>query len=284
MNVRRTLPHKNRTTIGPWCFIDHYGPELTTRTTGMQVDPHPHTGLQTVSWLFSGEIEHHDSAGNHELITPGTLAVMTAGEGIQHSEISTPEPSRLHGVQLWVVLPESARKQKPHLVVDRPVVVPHGEGSLSVFIGTLKGAPDPGVPTYWPMVGAQITLPPGGEMTLELDPTHEYGILIDQGGLSIDGTAVGLDQLAYLGPGRTSTTVVASGDARAIVLGGAPFEEPFVMWWNFIQRSHDEIVAARNDWQAGRQGGSSRFGYLGHRPALPAPELPSVVLKPRLRR
>src|SRR5215216_4592908 len=109
MNVRRTLPQRQRSLIGGWCFVDHYGPEQTA----MIVPPHPHTGLQTVSWLFEGEIEHRDSAGSHELVRPGAVNLMTAGRGISHSEVSTPGTTRLHGVQLWVALPDASRHVGP---------------------------------------------------------------------------------------------------------------------------------------------------------------------------
>ncbi|HYU85503.1 MAG TPA: pirin family protein, partial [Kribbellaceae bacterium] len=113
MRVRRTLPQRQRSLIGAWCFLDHYGPDSVEERGGMSVAPHPHTGLQTVSWLFSGEIEHRDSAGNHAMVRPGELNLMTAGRGISHSEVSTPETTILHGAQLWVALPDSSRFGDP---------------------------------------------------------------------------------------------------------------------------------------------------------------------------
>jgi len=113
MRVRRTLPQRHRSLIGAWCFVDHYGPDEVDQTGGMVVAPHPHTGLQTVSWLFDGEIEHRDSAGNHALVRPGELNLMTAGRGISHAEVSAPDTTTLHGAQLWVALPEAARNGDP---------------------------------------------------------------------------------------------------------------------------------------------------------------------------
>ncbi|MGH3365223.1 MAG: pirin family protein, partial [Nocardioidaceae bacterium] len=109
MTVRRTLPQRQRSLIGAWCFVDHYGPDDVASTGGMDVPPHPHTGLQTVSWLFTGEIEHRDSLGSHAMVHPGELNLMTAGRGIAHSEVSTPATNTLHGVQLWLALPDHAR-------------------------------------------------------------------------------------------------------------------------------------------------------------------------------
>lgn len=149
MSVRRTLPQRARTLIGAWCFIDHYGPDDVADTGGMDVAPHPHTGLQTVSWLFSGEIEHRDSMGNHALVRPGELNLMTGGYGISHSEVSTPRTTLLHGVQLWVALPgehrHTGRDFRHH--VPSPVTV--GGAEVRVFLGSLAGDTSP-VGTFTP--------------------------------------------------------------------------------------------------------------------------------------
>jgi len=286
MTVRRTLPNRSRTTIGPWCFIDHYGPDALDDTGGMSVPPHPHTGLQTVSWLFEGEIEHQDSTGVVDLVQPGSVTLMTAGRGVQHSEISTGTHPILHGVQLWVVLPESDRHQEPHCWVGTPYETTLGDAKLSLFAGSLPGLGSVDAPTYWPMFGAQLSLPAGGETTLSIPPEYEMGLLVDTGSLIIDDTTVQEHQLVYLQPGHPPVELRAGADhpTRIIALGGAPFEESIVMWWNFIGRSHDEIVAFRDQWQDGLALGSERFGHLEHMPALPAPEMPSVRLKPRTRR
>ncbi len=139
MTVRRTLPQRSRSLIGGWCFIDHYGPDDVSVTGGMRVPPHPHTGLQTVSWLFEGEIDHRDSVGSHALVRPGELNLMTAGRGISHSEVSTAETTRLHGVQLWVALPAGSRAVAPFFEhhVPRPARV--GVATVRVFVGELAG-------------------------------------------------------------------------------------------------------------------------------------------------
>ena len=125
MTVRRTLPQRQRSLIGAWCFVDHYGPDPVDDTGGMNVAPHPHTGLQTVSWLFEGEIEHRDSAGNHAMVRPGEVNLMTAGRGISHSEISTPGTRTLHGAQLWVALPDADRHVEPDFAHHAPAAA-HG--------------------------------------------------------------------------------------------------------------------------------------------------------------
>ena len=292
MNVRRTLPQRGRTTIGAWCFADHYGPDDVGATGGMVVPPHPHTGLQTVSWLFEGEIEHRDSAGSHELVRPGAVNLMTAGRGIAHSEVSTPGTTMLHGVQLWVALPEASRHIGPFFEHAETEPFAVGDATLRVFVGSLAGG-DADVTVFSPLLGAQLDLPAGGRVELELDPAFEHGVLVDAGPVTIevDGTEAPTDvawsELAYLEPGRRRLTLSA-GDApaRVLLLGGVPFGEEIVMWWNFIGRSHDEIVDFRRQWQAdviGRDNPDGRFGtvsgYDGE--ALPAPELPTVRLKPR---
>lgn len=286
MTVRRTLPNRSRTTIGPWCFLDHYGPDTVDDTGGMQVAPHPHTGLQTVSWLFHGEIEHRDSTGVQALVQPGTLNLMTAGRGVQHSEVSTTNTSILHGVQLWVVLPDAHRNQDPHFEATKAQTLIIGDASVSLFLGSSPGFQTVDAPTYWPMMGAEITLPAGGATTLEIDPTFEYGLLIDEGALHLHHSDLQAHQLAYLPPGSNTLSLQAheGRPVRAILIGGLPFDEEFVMWWNFIGRTHEEIVAVRDTWESGRDGTSETFGTLDHMPSIPAPMMPSVRLRKRLRR
>jgi redox-sensitive bicupin YhaK (pirin superfamily) len=279
MRVRRTLPQRARTLIGAWCFADHYGPDDVGATGGMDVAPHPHTGLQTVSWLFSGEIEHRDSLGTHARVRPGELNLMTGGFGISHSEVSTPGTTVLHGVQLWVALPAEHRDTAPDFRHHAPEAVRLDGAEIRVFLGTLAGRTSP-VRTFTPLLGAELSLAPGAALTLDVDPAFEHGVLVDSGDVVLDGTALQPAGLGYAAPGRTALTVTnrARDTARLVLLGGPPFEEEIVMWWNFIGRSHEDIAQAREDWV-----NSSRFGevegYDGGR--LPAPELPSVALKPR---
>jgi redox-sensitive bicupin YhaK (pirin superfamily) len=286
MSVRRTLPQIGRTTIGAWCFVDHYGPnEVVAGEGGMIVPPHPHTGLQTVSWLFEGEVEHRDSVGSHQLINPGEVNLMTAGRGISHLEVSTAATTRLHGVQLWVALPDESRHVLPffeHHVAPRVSV---GGASVTVFVGELAGVTAP-TTTFSPLIGAEILLPAGERVELPANPEFEHGVLVDAGEVRVNGEAVEVAHLGYL-PTGASTIVIEAGetDARLLLIGGVPFGEKLVMWWNFIGRDHDEIVAFREKWQAEAVAGENPDGDFGFVPytdgALPAPEMPTVRLRPR---
>ncbi|MFG2821547.1 pirin family protein [Kitasatospora sp. NPDC048365] len=280
MTVRRTLPQRDRTLIGAWCFVDHYGPDDVAATGGMDVAPHPHTGLQTVSWLFSGEIEHRDSLGVHAFVRPGELNLMTGGHGICHSETSTAATTVLHGVQLWVALPEQHRHTARDFHHHVPAPVPLDGGEARVFLGTLAGDTSP-VPTFTPLLGAELTLDPGATVTLAVDPAFEHGLLVDHGTLTLAGTPLRPADLGYLTPGAATLTLTNTGTtpARAVILGGPPFGEQIVMWWNFIGRTHEDIAQARLDWQQQSDRFGEVHGYPGDR--LPAPDLPNLALKPR---
>ncbi len=283
MTVRRTLPQRQRSLVGAWCFLDHYGPDEVGASGGMVVPPHPHTGLQTVSWLFSGEIEHRDSAGHHARVRPGELNLMTAGHGISHSEYSTPETTTLHGVQLWLALPDGQRQVEPGFehFVPEPV---SGEGWTGrVFLGSLLGSSST-VRTFSPLLGAELTLRGGATVTIPLDRSFEHALLLDQGEVRIDGKPLAAHELGYLEPGAGSVQLTASADSRAVVLGGEPFGEQIVMWWNFVGRDHDEVAGYRAQWEdLLRTGEDSRFALPQDDPleALHAPALPGARMRPR---
>ena len=234
MTVHRTLPSRGRSMIGAWCFVDHYGPTDVRTSQGMVVPPHPHTGLQTVSWLFDGEIEHRDSVGSHAMVQPGVLNLITAGRGISHSEVSTEKTTILHGVQLWLALPEHAREVPPFFESHEAVVAELHGASLRVFIGTLAGAVASAT-TYTRLVAAQIDLPAHTRLELPVDSRDEHGILVDTGSVTISGTAVARTELACLEPGASGITIETGGEAaRLVLIGGEPFAEQIVMWWNFV--------------------------------------------------
>lgn len=280
MTVRRTLPQRARSLIGAWCFCDHYGPDDVAATGGMRVPPHPHTALQTVSWLFSGAVEHRDSLGSHQIVRPGEVNLMTAGYGISHSEVSTRDTSVLHGVQLWTALPAAEADHRPLFEHQVPPVVSLDGGRVQVVVGSLAGVTSP-VTTFSPLVAAEIVLDPGATITLDIDPAFEHGILHDSGAVQVRGTALSPQHVAYVPPGAHALELRAGSDdsARVVLLGGTPFGEQIVMWWNFVGSSHEDVVNAREAWQAS----DARFGvvegYDGDR--LPAPELPNVRLRPR---
>ena len=288
MTVRRTLPQRIRSLIGAWCFADHYGPEDVSATGGMRVAGHPHTGLQTVSWLFRGEIEHRDTTGAHAYVRPGEVNLMTAGAGIAHSEYSTPATTVLHGAQLWVALPQEHRFTAPAFEHYAPPVLDQDGARVLVFLGRLAGQASP-VRTFSPLLGAEITLQAGQRAEFDVEPGFEHGVLVDTGRLTVAGTAAEAGQLIYSPPGATTLGLHAPAgqQARVLLLGGQPLGEQIIMWWNFVGRSHDEIAAYRAQWQAERAGltahGTRRYGRF---PAqwehtLPAPELPSTRLRPR---
>ena len=212
--------------------------------------PHPHTGLQTVSWLFEGEIEHRDSAGHHAMVLPGEVNLMTAGRGISHSEVSTGATTTLHGAQLWVALPEASRDADPGFEHYAPPEMSGDGWRGRVFLGTLLGHTSP-VATYSPLLGAELVLDPGAVVPLEVDPSFEHGVLVDLGSVHVDGETAESADLAYLPPGD-GTLVLTAGEAgaRVLVLGGTPFGEAIVMWWNFVGRTHEEVVGFRAEWQA----------------------------------
>lgn len=298
MTVRRTLPQRQRSLIGSWCFLDHYGPDLVSESGGMRVPRHPHTGLATVSLLFTGGVSHRDSTGTEALVRPGEVNLMIAGRGISHQEFSTSETTFLHGVQLWYALPDDTRHMAPAFEHYAPELVEAEGASLRVYIGTLAGSTSP-VETYTPpLLAAEVTLDPGTHLELTLDEGFEHGVLLDSGELTLNGAAVPLVHLAYLPVGQRSLTLEAGPDpVRLILIGGEPLDEQIVMWWNFIGRTHEEIVAYREAWQAeidvspaappnGTYDDGApfpRFGpYPDGQPApLPAPVMPTVQLRPR---
>ena len=284
MDVRRTLPQRGRSLIGAWCFLDHYGPDDVAETGGMQLPPHPHIGLQTVSWLFEGEIEHRDSAGNHVVVRPGELNLMTAGRGISHTEDSLGDTSVLHGAQLWVALPESSLDTEPRLDHHAPPPVRGPGWEARVFLGSSFGHTSP-VPTHTPLLGAELMLATGATKVVEVDGGFEHGVLLDVGLVTVEGRQLSPGELAYLAPGRDTLEITATDEARVLILGGPPFGEPIVMWWNFVGRSHEEVATAREDWQRQLDGDrvrDGRFGVVEHpHPPIPAPALPNVRLKER---
>ncbi|MFD5090125.1 pirin family protein [Amycolatopsis thailandensis] len=285
IRVRRTLPQRQRSLIGAWCFADHYGPQDVSESGGMDVAPHPHTGLQTASWLFSGEIEHRDSIGTHAVVRPGELNLMTAGHGIAHSEVSTvstPDTATLHGVQLWIALPDEHRDTARDFRHYAPPLLRLSGATARVFLGSLAGTTSP-VPAFTPLLGAELTVEPGATLALDVDPTFEHGVLQDVGSVTVAGTALGTGELAYLAPGagRLELTNGGAEPARVLLLGGTPFTEELVMWWNFVGRSHEEIAEYREAWQAQADRFGSVEGYRGSTTWLPAPTLPQVRIKPR---
>lgn len=270
--IRRALPMRERRMIGPWCFLDHIGPaDLAPDSDGLYVRPHPHIGLQTVTWLAEGAVQHRDSLGYHEVIEPGALHVMTAGRGITHSEESPPgRRGRIHGAQLWVALPESRRHGSSSF--ERAERVPRIQldgAQADLFAGELAGE-RVAASWHWPMFGLDMRFQAEQTVTLPVPQGHEVGIMVMEGELEVAGRRVTPGHLLYARPGNKSLRIRANTASRAIVIGGEPFESPILMWWNFVARTRDEIVEAREQWEAR----DARFGEVAGwgDTRIPAPE------------
>ncbi len=289
MVVRRTLPHRELRSVGAWCFVDDYGPSDPVESP-MRVPPHPHTGLQTVTWLLSGEVLHQDSVGSEQLVRPGSLSLMTAGRGIAHAETSTPSSPELRGVQLWVALPDQSRHTAPafehHDRLPVHVVGAVDDGvTVTVVLGRVGDAVSLAT-TYSPIVGADLEVTTGASGDVPLDATFEHAVLALSDDLVVDGEPLAKGSLLYLGCGRESVAVGSDdGPARGLLLGGEPFDEELLMWWNFVGRDHDEVEASREEWQRAVDGAETRFGRVAayDGAALPAPAMPGTRLRPRRR-
>ncbi|VXB61844.1 Pirin C-terminal cupin domain protein [Arthrobacter sp. 9AX] len=294
MNVQRTLPQRGLPTIGAWCFLDSFGPDRTA----MSVLPHPHIGLQTVTWPLAGTIRHRDSVGSDVLVRPGELNIMTAGHGVSHSEFAVlPSDGVLpvqRGLQLWVALPDEQRHRKPAFEQHRNLPKATGEGfTAAVMVGEFGGVVSPAT-MYSPIVGAEVSC--AGSGVLPLNEHFEHGILVLDGALAVDGQDIPPGPLGYLGIGRRELRIEAAPDTRFLIIGGEPLQEELLMWWNFVGRTHEEIEQARDDWEAqagmpDARAAAARYGLvLGHGPEagaeagrIPAPPLPAVRLTPRKR-
>ena len=267
LTIRRALPVRERRMIGPWCFLDRYGPVSFTDDRPMDVAPHPHIGIQTVSWLLEGEVVHDDSLGFNAVVRPGGVNVMTSGSGIAHAE-QTPRANigRLSGVQLWVALPDAHRNVAASFDhVPRVPVHEHRGGIVQEFAGANSPAP-----RYSEMIGADVEVHRGETIVLPLEASFEHGLFVLSGDAEVDGERVTVDRLYYLAPGRTEVSLQSAEGARLLLLGGPPFPEKILMWWNFVARTPEEIAAATADWEAGR-----RFGPVANYdgPRIEAPPL-----------
>ena len=271
MTVQRALPRRQRRTVGAWCFVDLFGPASVTEQGGVDIGPHPHIGLHTVTYLLDGQVLHRDSLGSEQVIRPGQVNLMTAGRGIAHAEEPTGHyRGVMQGVQLWVAQPDATRGGEPgfaHLA-ELPRVVVDGV-EATVLVGSVGDAMSPARQDT-PLVGADL-LVPAGECQLPLDPAYENALVVLRGTLLVEGRPVERTRTAYLGVGRTSIGLASPEGARVLLLGGEPFGEELLMWWNFVGRSRDEVVAAGREWQEG----ADRFGRVESAlPRVPAPAVP----------
>jgi len=262
--VRRLLPSRGRRTIGAWCFLDQYGPV----TFAMNVTQHPHIGLQTATWLFDGSIVHRDSIGSEQRIAPGQLNLMTSGSGIAHAELSVDlPPQRIHGVQLWVALPDAARNDAPWFMhYEHLPVVRLGAAEVTILIGTLANVAS-SARTYTPLLGAEIRFVDDGICELPMNQAYEHALMLVDGYANAEGIELLTNVLYYDEGSNDALAVRGKRGTRLLLLGGQPFGEQLVMWWNFVARTSDEIEIARAQWERGERFGGVRDG--GSR--IPAP-------------
>ncbi|MBW3605681.1 MAG: pirin family protein [Actinobacteria bacterium] len=255
MRIARVLPTKGRRTVGAWCFTDLILPADAVDPDPMEVGPHPHIGLATVTWLLDGEAVHSDSLGTEQAIRPGQLSLMTAGHGIAHAELGAPAP--LRGVQLWIAQPDATRHGaaafEHHAELPR---VDLDNAEATVLIGALGDAMSP-ARADTPLVGAEVTLR-AGTTRVPTRCAFEYAVVPLDGTIKVGDHIVEHGWLALVPPDAASIPIDATADgARCMVLGGAPLGTPVLMWWNFVGRDRDEITAA---WQSWRNHDDDRFG------------------------
>lgn len=313
ITVRRTLPHIERTSVGPFIFADHFGPAAPS----MDVAPHPHTYLATCTWLFSGRVRHDDSAGHHLDVVPGDTVLMVAGQGIAHSEYSWPDGPDLHGVQLWLGYPTDERHAERGLHHFTTGEVAHGGITARVFLGELEGevggagvagaAGGAGavtedanfgaspIPAPRRAIAAELRMEPSATLTLPLG--REVAILVDSGSADLvvgdDVATAGPAALAYT-HGVVPEATITAGDegATLVLLAGDPYGEDLLMFWNFVGEDEAAVRSAREDWEDA-DARARRFGVVEGYPGfegeptraqidrIPSPPMPSVKLRPR---
>jgi redox-sensitive bicupin YhaK (pirin superfamily) len=255
-SVRRALPHGRRRMVGPFIFFDHFGPAEFRSGQGIDVRPHPHIGLATITFLFDGEIMHRDSLGSAVPIRPGEVNWMTAGRGIVHSERTAPERRAgggpLHGLQCWLALPAAREETDPEFThldsADLPLVTDRGL-SVRVIAGNLRGARSP-VSTLWDTLFADATLAAGASIPFDAT-TEERALYIVDGAVDIAGDRFTAGRLLIFRPGD-AITITAERDTHIVLLGGAAMDGPRHIWWNFVSSRKDRIEQAKADWKAGR--------------------------------
>jgi quercetin 2,3-dioxygenase len=276
LTVRRALPHARRRMVGAWCFLDHAGPVQFAAGGGLGVGPHPHIGLQTFTWMIEGAVMHRDSLGNEQVITPGQVNLMTAGRGIAHAEDSLPTATALHAAQLWIALPGRERHRAPAFR-NYPQLPRHESGGFTVRVlaGSCFGSSSP-VEVYSPLLGLDLTASGAASLDVPLAASFEHALLVLRGAVRIESEALGTGTLLYLGTQRQRITVSCDAAAQLLIVGGEPFAEDILLWWNFVARTPEEMEQARRDWNGG-----TRFGTVHGSPSAPlvAPDSGAVHLR-----
>jgi redox-sensitive bicupin YhaK (pirin superfamily) len=277
--IRRALPSAQRRMVGAWCFLDQAGPVTYGAGQGLHVGPHPHIGLQTFTWMIEGEIMHRDSLGYEQVIRPGQVNLMTAGRGIVHAEDAVTEVAgRLHAAQLWIALPDAERHREPsfHHYPELPVLE-WGGFTVTVLAGTAFGQTAPAA-IFSPLVGVDLACAGPAQTLVPINPAFEHAVLVLSGALEVEGEMLEPGTLLYLGTARAQLALQSQTAARLLLIGGEPFVEEVLLWWNFVARHRDEMVAATADWNAGRSFGTV---HGSPSPRLHAPDLGGLPMKSR---
>lgn len=270
LSVRRVFPQRAIRMLGPWCFLDHFGPLAPSSYRLFDVPPHPHIGLQTITWLLSGELMHFDSLGYQQPLHPGQLNLMTSGRGISHAEVAQPNPTTpLHGLQLWCALPPAHEETDPRF--DHYPSVPSftlGQCQATLITGSYATATQswhsPAL-SFSPHIALLLEAAAADTLTLHLQPEFEHGIYVLHGNVRVNGTGVPAHHLLDLGAQRDAVTLELSQGCTLLLLGGEPFAQPVKIWWNFVSASQARVEQAQRDWDAGHP----RFGKVPNYTAQP---------------
>ena len=278
--VHRTLPHRERTTIGPFIFFDQMGPAKLAPGGGIDVRPHPHINLATVTYLFAGAIDHRVSLGTVQTIEPGAVNLMTAGRGITHSERSPealrPDGPELSGIQTWLALPAAKEEMDPafeHVASDRLPVIEDKAVTARIIMGRMWGATSP-VTCHSDTIYADVALGAGGSLAVDRD-AEERAIYLAEGEAELDGLRLEPTTLYVLRPGITARLSSSRG-AHVMICGGAPIDGPRHVWWNFVSSSRERINQAKSDWKSGR----FALPPDDHDEYIPLPEVAKTVSYP----
>lgn len=272
MEIARALPTKERRMIGAWCFLDHLGPLQFAPDGGLHVGAHPHTRLQTFTWMIEGEVMHRDSLGSEQVVRPQQVNLMTAGYGISHTEDSLTPGGRIHAAQLWIALPDAVADQPPAFAHYAQVPQWQAQGCAWSLMAGSYGAHTAPTALHSPLIGLDVLAEAAATVTLELQTDFEYGLMALTGGFALEGEAFVHDELAYLAPGRTQLVLQLQAGTRLLVVGGTPFTDKVTVWWNFLGKDLQAIREYRAQWEAR----DARFGTVegGEHRRLAAPQVP----------
>ncbi|WP_168405674.1 pirin family protein [Acinetobacter indicus] len=273
--IKRALPSRHKRMIGAWCFLDHAGPVSFPQGDGLDVGPHPHIGLQTFTWMIEGTLMHTDSIGSKQLIRPKQVNLMTAGQGISHTEVAPAQETHMHAAQLWIALPDAKRNMPSRFdhYPELPVVSRDGV-EFTVLVGEFLETRSP-VEVHSPLLAVDLTAAETVRTRLQLNPAFEYGFMALEGTAHINQHELNEDNMVVLEPGLQDIEIELHQGARVLLLGGEPFESAILLWWNFVGRTQDELSEARDQWV----NQDPRFGSIPdyNGPRLEAPALPDKM-------